>query len=310
VGGVGLGKPLARIVSSLTEPRILVILNPSAQSEKAKLSVAEIRGLSDRLEIVESRSFEQANELATQAVADGRTSVVAAGGDGTVNAVISGLVGSDVTLGVFPTGTMNLFARELDLPIHDLRECWEVIEGGTTRDVDLFSANGQGFVQLAGVGFDAQIIEETSWERKKKYGPLSYVISALSVAGKAQPLLRVIPESGDVVEGAFALIGNGGLYGPAYKVFRRASNTDGLLDVIVFEKQGLIDIIRYLSGIGLGKVEKMKGVTYLQTRSLRVECEEAVPVEVDGELAGTTPVDFLPMEKCLRVFAPPPGASV
>jgi diacylglycerol kinase (ATP) len=294
-------------VDPLAESRILVILNPSAQSEKAKRSVELIRGLSDRLEIVESFSFEQANELAKAAVVDGRPAVVAAGGDGTVNAVISGLVGSAVTLGVFPTGTMNLFARELDLPMNDLRACWGVIEAGATRDVDLFSANGQVFVQLAGVGFDAQIIEKTSWERKKKFGPLSYVMSGLSVAGKKAPQLRVIPADGEVVEGAFALIGNGGLYGPACKLFRRASNTDGLLDVIVFEKQGLVDIFRYLSGIGLGRVEKMKGVTYLQSRSLRVESEAAVPVEVDGELAGTTPVEFLPMERHLRVFAPEGG---
>ncbi len=292
-------------MSSFDESRILVILNPSAQSEKAKRSIELIRGLSERLEIVESYSFEQAHDLAEQAVAEQRPAVVAAGGDGTVNAVISGMVGGDTTLGVFPTGTMNLFARELGLPKNDLRACWEVIDSGTTRDVDLFSANGQVFVQLAGVGFDAQVIEETSWERKKKFGPLSYVMSAFSVAGKKPPPLRVIPEDGEVVTGAFALIGNGALYGPAYRVFKKASNTDGLLDVIVFEKQRLFAIFRYLSGIGLGKVEKMKGVTYLQTRSLRVECEEEVPVEVDGELAGATPVEFQPMEQSLRVFAPP-----
>jgi len=287
------------------DARVLVILNPSAQSEKAMRSTELIAGLSERIEIVESHSFDQARDLAKQAAAAGRAEVVAAGGDGTVNAVLSGLVGSRTTLGVFPTGTMNLFARELDLPVNDLRACWEVIESGTTRDVDLFSANGQVFVQLAGVGFDAQIIEETSWERKKKFGPLSYVLSAFSVAGSELPPLRLMPEGAEPVTGAFALIGNGRLYGPASKVFHRASNTDGLLDVIVFEKQGRIDILRYLSGIGMGKVEAMRGVTYLQTRSLRVECDQALPVEIDGELAGTTPVDFCPTGQYLRVFARP-----
>lgn len=287
------------------ESRILVILNPSAQSEKAKRSIETIRNLSERLEIIESHSFEQAHDLAKQAVADGRAGVVAAGGDGTVNAVISGLDGRDTTLGVFPTGTMNLFARELDLPMNDLQACWEVIEAGTTRDVDLFSANDQVFIQLAGVGFDARIIEQTSWERKKKFGPLSYVMSAFAVAGKDPPPLTVTPEEGEPVEGAFALIGNGSLYGPAAKVFKRASNTDGLLDILVFKKQNMISIFRYLSGIGLGKIEKLKDVTYLQTRSLRVECDEDVPVEVDGELAGTTPVEFRPTGRHLRVFAPP-----
>ena len=66
-----------------------------------------------------------------------------------------------------------------------------------------------------------------------------------------------------------------------------------------------LSLFKYVSGIGLGKVEKMKDLTYLQTRSLRVECDESVPVEVDGELAGATPVDFRPLEQRLRVFAPP-----
>ena len=292
-------------MSATAESRVLVILNPSAQSEKAKRSIDLIRGLSERLEIVESHSFEQAHDLAKSAVAESRPAVVAAGGDGTVNAVIGGLVGGEsTTLGVFPTGTMNLFARELDLPMNDLRACWETIEAGATRDVDLFSANDQVFVQIAGVGFDAEVIEATTWERKKKFGPLSYVMSALSVAGKKPPPIRVIPEGGEPVDGAFALVGNGALYGPAYRVFKRASNTDGLLDVIVFAKQSRMSMVRYLSGIGLGKVDKMKGVTYLQARSLRVESGGPVPVEVDGELAGTTPVDFRPLEQRLRVFAP------
>jgi len=290
-----------------TESRILVILNPSAQSEKAKRSIELIRSLSERLEIIESHSFDQARELAEGAVTDGREAVIAAGGDGTVNAAISGLVGADITFGVFPTGTMNLFARELDLPMNDLRGCWDIIERGNTREVDLFSANDQVFVQLAGVGFDAKIIEQTSWERKKKFGPLSYVISALSVAGKKPPPLRVIPEEGGALEGAFVLIGNGALYGPAHKVFHKASNTDGLLDVLVFEKQSYLNILRYISGIGFGKVEKMKDVTYLQASGLRIESDESVPVEVDGELSGTTPVDFKATGTKLRAFAPPEG---
>lgn len=282
----------------------LVILNPSAHSEKGKRAAETIRQLSERIEVVESHSFDEARDLAAGAAAEGRAGVVAAGGDGTVNAVIAGLAGSDTALGVFPTGTMNLFARELGLPKGDIEGCWRVIESGHTKQVDLFEAGEGIFVQIAGVGFDAQIIEETSWERKKKFGPLSYFMSALSVAGGRAPKLRVFPEGGDMVEGAFVLIGNGSLYGPAFKVFRNASNDDGMLEVLVFEKQGHVDIIRYLSGITLGKVERMKDVTYLQAPALRVESESPVPVEVDGELSGTTPVEFKPTAQRLTVFVP------
>ena len=263
-----------------------------------------IRGLSDRLEVIESHSFEEARDLAAGFAREGCASVVAAGGDGTVNAVIAGLAGSDTALGIFPTGTMNLFARELGLPKGDLRGCWEVIDAGVTKEVDLFEAGDGIFVQIAGVGFDAQIIEETSWESKKKFGPLSYLMSAFNVAGQDAPRIRVFPEGGEPAEGAFVLIGNGSLYGPAFKVFRNASNDDGMLEVLVFEKQGHLDIIRYVSGITFGRVEKMKDVRYLRAPSLRVESEAPVPVEVDGELAGTTPVEFKPTKRRLRVLVP------
>jgi diacylglycerol kinase (ATP) len=284
--------------------QIQLILNPSAHSEKAQKSVAELRGLSDRLIVHESRSFEQAHDLAKAAADAGTRAIAVAGGDGTVNAVISGLAGSATTLGVFPTGTMNLFAREIGLPKSDLRACWQVIEKGATSEVDLFKANDQVFVQVAGVGFDAQIIEATSWEKKKRFGPLSYLLSGLSVARQKPPRITVRTAEGLEVTGAFVLIGNGALYGPAFKIFRDASNQDGLLDVIVFGGQNYLDILRYVSGATIGNLEKMRGVTYLQTASISIDSDTPAPVEVDGELAGTTPVHFRLMESKLRVFTP------
>ncbi len=290
--------------------KVLVILNPSARSAKGKRAAQAIRDLSQRVEVVESHSFEEARKLAADAAARACPVVVAAGGDGTVNAVIAGLAGTATVLGVFPTGTMNLFARELGLPMGDIEGCWRVIDAGHSKEVDLFEAGDGIFVQIAGVGFDAQVIEETSWERKRKFGPLSYFMSALSVAGGKAPKLRVLPEGGEALEGAFVLIGNGSLYGPAFRVFRDAANDDGMLEVLVFAKQRHIDIIRYLSGISLGKVEKMKDVTYVRTSALRVECDKPVPVEVDGELSGTTPVEFKPAAQRLRVLVPESGESV
>jgi len=281
-----------------------LILNPFARSAKGGAMLGTLRGLSERLRIVESDSFEQARALARAEVEKGSPMVLAAGGDGTINAVIGGMAGSATTLGVFPTGTMNLFARELALPMHDLRRCWEIIEAGNVREVDLFAANGQVFAQIAGVGYDAWIIEATTWERKKRFGPLSYAISALSITGRRAPRIRVETAEGERMEGAFALIGNGALYGPAVRVFRKASNQDGLLDVVLFEKQGFFDILRYVSGMTLGKLEKLRGVRCFQTTALQVESDGAVPVEIDGELAGTTPVEFRKMEAKLRVFAP------
>ncbi|MED5585871.1 MAG: diacylglycerol kinase family protein [Verrucomicrobiota bacterium] len=284
--------------------KVPVILNPSAHSEKGKEAAAEIRALSSRIELIETGDIDEVKDIARDIARRGGRALAAAGGDGTINAVISSLAGSETALGIFPTGTMNLFARELELPRKSLQACWNVIEEGNIRKVDLFGFGDGIFVQVAGVGLDARIIEETTWERKKKFGELGYFMTALSVTGKEAPRVRVFPEGHEPLEGAFVLIGNGALYGPAFRFFRNASNDDGLLEILVFDSHSRFALMRYLLGFTMGRLEKVKGVTYVQAPSLRVESEIEVPVEVDGELAGHTPVEFFALKEKLNVFAP------
>ena len=107
---------------------------------------------------------------------------------------------------------------------------------------------------------DAKIIEETSWENKKRFGRFSYLLSAFNVASQEAPRITITPDQGKPIEGAFVLIGNGSLYGPALKVFSKAKNDDGLLDVMVFDKQKPGEIIKYVSSIALGMSDKASGI--------------------------------------------------
>ena len=127
--------------------------------------------------------------MARNAAAEGFRKIVAAGGDSAINEVVNGLAGSAATLGLLPIGTVNVFALELGLPTHNLELCWDIIEADETRLVDLPSANGKYFVQLAGVGLDAQVVKETSLKLKRNFGPLSYLISAAQVAARQPPRL-------------------------------------------------------------------------------------------------------------------------
>jgi diacylglycerol kinase family enzyme len=157
--------------------------------------------------------------------------------------------------------------------------------------VDVAMANQQYFMQMAGVGFDAQVVKETAWESKRRYGPLSYIMSAASVAGRKPPTLRVEAD-GRLTEGAAVLIGNGRYYGARLTVFPEARTDDGLLDVLVFKHVSYIDIARYLGGILVGSHTEFPDVSYFQAREVRVQSEVPVPVEVDGELSGESPVEF------------------
>ena len=105
-------------------------------------------------------------------------------------------------------------------------------------------------------------------------------------------------------QGSFVLVGNGRLYGGPFPFFKRAVIDDGLLDVIVFKSLGYLEIIKYLQDVVFNSDISLPEVEYFQTRRLRVESDQSVPVELDGELVGNCPVEFSLHERSLRVLVP------
>ena len=290
-------KEKAECPASLME-KILVILNPAARSERAGGTWEKIQKLPEA--VVQTTSAPgDARSMAAWAVGEGFDTVVAAGGDGTINEVVNGLVGSDVALGILPVGTMNVFAAELGLP-NNLEKAWEIIQAGHTRRIDLVRANDQYFVQLAGVGLDAQVVQATSRSFKKNFGPLSYLISAAQIAARTPPKL-IIEHDGERREGSFVLIGNGRYYGGPVAFFKDARIDDGKLDVLIFKNLGYLDIARYLGMILMGMHTDLEDVNYFQTKRVSVSSEEEVPVEVDGEVVTKLPVTFRISSKMLKV---------
>jgi diacylglycerol kinase (ATP) len=285
---------------------IVIILNPTAGN------LETVRDWQKRIESIVgggpvrvTSHAGEAEALARRAVEEGFGRVVAAGGDGTVHHVANGIAGSRAALGILPLGTINVFAMELGLPANDLERCWEIVRAGNMRQVDLPSANGKYFVQLGGIGLDAQAVKETTLAFKRSLGPLSYLISAAHIAGRQPPQLLIESEDAPVQEASFVLVGNGRLYGGPFPFFKQAVIDDGLLDVVVFKRLGFLEIIKYLHDVVFSSDIRVPEVEYFQTRHLRVSSEQDVPMELDGELAGNCPVDFQMHEKALPVLSPP-----
>jgi diacylglycerol kinase (ATP) len=282
----------------------IVILNPAARGARTQRLRKQAERLARGAILCATTHAGEAESLARHAASEGYKRIVAAGGDGTINEIVNGIAGHNVTLGLLPLGTMNVFATELGLPVNDLSDCWKIIERNRTHRVDLPRANRKHFVQLAGVGLDAQAVKETSRAFKRNFGPLSYLISAVQIASRTPPVLRIESEDAVTAEGSFVLVGNGRLYGGRFPFFKQAVMDDGLLDVIVFKRLNYVDIIRYLQDVVFTPQISSPEVEYFQTKRLRVTSDETVPVEIDGELVGNCPVDFKIRAGGLRVLTP------
>ena len=291
-------------------PRYPLLFNPNARGHKGRKALKFIMNNATRFALYATRSEEEAIDFAIKFAEAGEPVVIAAGGDGTLNAVVQGLKGTKTALGVFPSGTMNVFARELGIPVPGLNsmpldKALEVIDGGVMKEVDLFNVNGRPFIQMAGVGFDAQIIEETNPDLKKKFGPLMYLASAVKVLGVNPPKLKLRLPNGDFHEGAAIVAGNGSLYGGQVKFFSKASNSDKLLDFVIFKENGYRMVADTFSGI-IGDLDtQSNSIEYVQAESAVIECDREVPLQVDGDLVGRAETFTFEREaKSLRVMAP------
>ncbi len=285
--------------------RYPLIFNPKARSQKGGRVLRFLMDHAGRFAMYGTNHAGEARELAARFAERGEPVVIAAGGDGTLNEVVSGLAGSSTVLGVLPAGTMNVFAREMGIPYDSLERAFSVIEAGFVREVDLFEANGSPFVQMAGVGFDAQVIEETTWESKKMLGPLAYLLAAVKVLGERPPKMEITLADGRREEGVAVLAGNGSLYGGQFRFFRNADNSDSKLDVLIYKEAGYKLVLDSLRGLALGGIDLMASTSYYQTESFTVRSESEMPVEVDGEWIGRfSEVRFKETASRLHVLAP------
>lgn len=242
----------------------------------------------------------QARELARRAVEAGHRTMVAAGGDGTVNEVLNGIDPAVCTMGILPVGTMNVLASELGIP-PGLEEAVALVRSGHSRRLDFGTANGRRFLQLAGAGFDAETVRSTDPATKRMLGPWSYVLTAARLAVAPAPLLRVLPEGHREMRAAMVLVGNGRHYGGPFPFFPLASMSDGLLDVRIFPASGPLDLLRYMHEVVSGGGSS---VPYLRVPRVRVEADGGVAFEVDGEFAGESQVDFGIVPLGINVISP------
>lgn len=295
--------------------RTCVIFNPAARGSKARHFRHHLGEMAGQSAFKATTAPGDARRLAAEAVADGFELIVAAGGDGTVNEVLNGLGDAPdgfgrARFGVLPLGTVNVFARELKIPLR-LERAWEILRRGNETRIDLpraeFSVNGKRerryFAQLAGAGFDARAIELVDWPLKKKIGPLAYIVAGLKALGEVKPKITLRAE-GQEVSGELILIGNGVFYGGSYGIFPGADLRNGLLEVCVVPRVNVATLLRCVPKFLIRRQLPESVVRRCQAAAFELRSETPASFELDGEWAGHLPVTFAIEHEKLRVVVP------
>ena len=294
--------------------RTCVIFNPVARGDKARRLRAHLDDIGRHASLKLSRCAGDARALAAEAVREGFEIIVAAGGDGTLNEVLTGIGEADgfeqARLGVLPLGTVNVFARELRLPMK-LEAAWNVILQGRETRIDLPCAEfgspaapqRRWFAQLAGAGLDARAIELVDWQLKKKIGPLAYVYAGLKALLEKKPALTATAAR-VTHEGQLVLIGNGRLYGGDFRTFEEAQMDDGKLDVCMFPRVNFLTLLRCAGPLLFAKRLPEGAIRRFQAGQFTLNGPESAAFELDGELVGKLPVTFSVEQRRLRVIVP------
>ncbi len=295
-----------------------IVFNPTAQGDHARRFIDALGRRIAEARLLPTQHAGHATELAAKAVEDGATTVVAAGGDGTVNEVLNGLALAHdgfhrARLAVLPFGTVNVFAKELGIP-GDLDGAWETAVGPGERSIDVAcmewdDGRRRRFVQMAGAGLDSLSISRVRWGLKKRLGPVAYLWSCIEVMFLPRPRVLIEAEA-ERLEGVLAAVGNGRYLGGRYPVFPRASLEDGLLDLVVFPKVGWFTLARVFPRLWNDTFADSSDAVHRQVASLRLSSPDPLPVHVEGDNVGHLPVTIRMEGTRLRVAAPAKNPTI
>ena len=251
-----------------------------------------------------------ARKFAREAVEQHISVVVAVGGDGTINEIIQELANSDTALGVLPSGTVNVWARETGIPL-DNKVAREILLHGRTRRIDLGQMGDRYFLLMAGIGFDGEVTRTVEKKSVKRFGVLGYFFVG-TWFGLSYPSFRVTVQMGERTFRTNAIqmiIGNTQLYAGAIKYTWQAKCDDGLLDVCILRKQNTFGRIAIAIDFILRREQRRNWVQYETCKDIKIRTRRRVAVQIDGDAAGDTPRSFPPVTFCvapdaLKVIVP------
>ena len=255
-------------------------------------------------------SAAEARALTADAVRKGYDLVIAAGGDGTIGTVATGLLGSDTALGIIPLGSVMNVPRSLGLP-RDIEGAAEALRDGHVHAIDIGEANGRPFYEAGSVGLNAAMFREA---QRFDRGDWLSIVRTVAVALRYRPARMVIRLDDRVIRTRALMVNvaNGPYTGMALMVAPDARLDDGQFDIVVFRRFSKIQLLRHLASIAFGRRRYAPEVSTYRSHVVRIESRHGLPCRADSNDLGSTPVEFRVRPQALRVVVPAhaPDAAV
>ncbi|MCX6355257.1 MAG: diacylglycerol kinase family lipid kinase [Candidatus Aureabacteria bacterium] len=291
--------------------RARLIVNPDSRHALGARRLSKIEqflsGNGISVETCHAAKRGEARKFAAEASASGLfQTVICAGGDGTIHEVINGMIGTDLTLGILPTGTGNVLAWELGIPRNPL-DASEVIVRGRIREIDLArSSEGGYFSCMAGVGIDAQAVNELNLSMKEMLGAMAYAVSGFRTV-----LHYILPEISIEIDGVTppikgyaVVVCNSRHYGGRFMLCPGALIDDGSLDICILRERTKHSLIWCGMAILLNIPRITHGISFYCGKTVRISSPQPVLVQMDGDVIGVTPIEFSIVPKALKVMVP------
>lgn len=235
--------------------------------------------------------------------------LVAAGGDGTVGDLLNRF--PDSPIAVLPLGTENLLARYLGIP-RSGRFVAEMIAGGETKSFDLCTIGERRFMLMAGFGFDADVVRRVDGSRRGHIRHWSYARPMWETLKNYDfPEMRFyIDDNPEPLRATVGFVVNLPVYGFKLPIAKTADPHDGLLELRLFSPKSTFQLLRHFTNVIRGRHERLASVQCVQARTVRVESEREVAVQVDGDPAGFTPATIQVQRESFRVLVPTGESSL
>lgn len=291
--------------------KAMVIVNPSSGKEKANDYAEKIEEtLRNNYKDIEIRRTEKEGDaaaFATEACVALYDAVIAMGGDGTINEVINGLAeqAHRPALGIIPLGTVNDFARALNIPLEPY-EAISILEEQNLRPVDIGKVNESYFANVLAVGAIAEASYNVSAEQKTRLGPLAYFMEGAKSFLNGEAIEISVEHEGGKWEGETFLLLTAltNSVGGFEALAPEADVNDGKFHTFIIKKLSIPKIATLIPSLLRGELEESKEVEYIRTSYLNVSSDKAHVVNIDGEEGEPLPFSAKVLPGHLNIFAP------